>query len=132
MKRKMLVECLEIAHKNATPDKHPQYYNYLHFSFVIQNNKILEWGTNRKSSPLTHLGYADYTKMHSEVDCYYKAKGLLEKNVPFEVVNIRLNRNHLIRHSNPCRCCFGFLKNMGCKRIYFSTNIGNFAVMDLT
>lgn len=131
MKRKILYECLEIARRNNTPEKHPQWGFYHHFSFIISDNKILEWGTNRSSQPLTYLGYDSYTKMHSETDAYFKAKGLMrKKQQTFEVVNIRLNKSNRIKMSNPCKCCFTFLKNMGCKKIWFTTNIDSFASLD--
>jgi hypothetical protein len=125
MKRKVLGVCLETAndylHKHVEP--------YCHFSFIVQNNKIIEWGTNRCASPLTFLGYPVHSKMHSEVDAYFKAKGILGKG-PFEVVNIRLTKTAMIRNSRPCRCCFEFLRGLECKRIWFTTNLGNFARMD--
>ena len=129
MKRKMIEECLKIALKHNTPEKHQEWGYYHHFSFVIQNGKILEWGKNRRGSPLLYLGYQPYTKMHSEVDAYFKAKGILDKIKRFEVINIRLDKYNIIRRSEPCRCCSAFLRNLGCYRIWFSTNIGNFACM---
>ena len=127
MKRKTLNNCLVLSLKNNTPEKHPQWDCYHHFSFLITKGKILEWGTNRASSALTQLGYAGHTKMHSEVDCYFKAKGILDKDSSFEIVNIRLTRTNRIANSTPCRCCSAFLKSVGCKRIWFTTSIDNFA-----
>lgn len=127
MKRKLLNQCLNIALKNNTPIKHPQWKCYHHFSFIIQKNKIVDWGTNRESPPLTYLGYDTYTKMHSEVDAYFKAKGIMDKREDFEVVNIRLTNTHSIRESAPCKCCFAFLENLGCKKVWFTTEIGKFA-----
>ena len=127
MKRKLIEECLKIALKNNTPNKHSEWDHYHHYSFVIVNSKILEWGKNRRGSPLLHLGFPAYSKMHSEIDAYFKAKGLMDKREKFEVINIRLTKTNIIRHSEPCKCCFAFLKNLGCQRVWFSTNIGNFA-----
>lgn len=125
MKRKILDNCLQIAMQNNI--KHPEWDHYHHFSFIIQNNAIVEWGTNRPSSPMILLGYPPYTKMHSEVDAYFKAKGLMQKGVGFEVVNVRLTKTYRIRASDPCKCCFGFLRNLGCKRVWFTTNMTTFA-----
>jgi len=126
MKRKTLLQCLTIAVKN-NPD-HPERDCYRHFSFIIQNHKILEWGTNRRSSPLTFLGFPSHSKMHSEVDACYKAKGIMSKD-DFEVVNIRLSKKNNIKESQPCKCCYAFLKHLGCKKIWFTTTTGNFAVI---
>jgi tRNA(Arg) A34 adenosine deaminase TadA len=126
MKRKLLLECLSIATKNNP--KHPESDCYRHFSFIIQKNKIVTWGTNRRSSPLTFLGYPAYSKMHSEIDAYYKAKGIMDRT-GFEVINIRLTKSNNLKESTPCKCCYAFLKHLGCNRIWFSTSMGNFAVI---
>jgi len=122
MKKKLLAECLNIAIKNNTPLKHPQWDCYKHFSFIIQNNKIIEWGTNRQGSAMIYLGYAPYQKIHSEVDAYFKARGIMDRNKPFEVINIRLNKTSHLKVSNPCKCCLAFLNHLGCKRIWYSTD----------
>ena len=119
--------CLDIAFKNNTPLKHPEWNHYHHFSFIVQDSKIVGFGTNRCSSPLTFLGYADHTKMHSETDAYFKCKGILEKDKRFEMVNIRLTNTNKIASSQPCKCCSAFLSNMKCTKIWFTTNINKFA-----
>ena len=81
---------------------------------------------NRRSSPLSLLGYADHSKMHSEIDAYFKAKGLI-RNESFEVVNIRLTKTSRVASSKPCSCCYEFLRKTGAKKIYFTTNINSFA-----
>lgn len=128
MKRKVLSECLSIAIKHNTPD-HPEWDCYHHFSFLIQRNKIVTFGMNRRSSPLTHLGFESHTKMHSEIDVCYKAKGIMDKSQDFEVVNVRLTKGNRIKESSPCKCCYAFLKHLGCKRIWFTTRMGGFAVI---
>ena len=127
MKKKIINECLNIALKHNTPIKHPQWDCYKHFSFIIQKNKIVDWGTNRMGSSMTFLGYEPHQKIHSEVDAYFRARGIMNKSNTFEVVNIRLNKSNHMRSSNPCKCCFAFLKNLGCKRIHFSTDLEEFA-----
>ena len=66
MKKKVLKECLEIAFKHTNPN-HPQYGNYMHFSFYVQDNKIVGWGTNKTGNAQTCMGYPKYSKIHSEV-----------------------------------------------------------------
>ena len=127
MKRRILNNCLDIALKNNNALNHPQWDYYHHFSFIISTSgKIVEWGVNRRSSPLSLLGYADHSKMHSEIDAYFKAKGLI-RNEKFDVVNIRLTKTSRVASSKPCACCFGFLKKTGARKIYFTTNINSFA-----
>lgn len=124
MRKRILKQCLDIAIKNNTEEKHPEWGNYHHFSFIIQDNKIVEWGVNRVGDPLTHFGYSPLSKIHAENDAMRKAKGILDKNKPFECVNIRLSKQNELKVSAPCECCYNFLKILGCKKAYFTTPVG--------
>jgi tRNA(Arg) A34 adenosine deaminase TadA len=128
MKKKLLSLCLNIALQNNS--KHPEFGFYHHFSFVIQDNAICDWGVNRKREPMQYLGYQTHTKMHSEVDAYFKARGLLDKGKNFDVINIRLTKTNKIVRSDPCPCCFSFLRKAGARKIFFTTSLGNFASMN--
>lgn len=111
--------------------KHPELGNFMHYSFIVQNNKIIEWGTNRRVCPAKHFGYnkkctdVDFVpKRHSELDVYFKARGLLNKTKPFEIINIRLNKKGQLKLSKPCSCCYELLKALGCKNFYYSSAVG--------
>jgi len=119
MKRKLLYECVERAYEYLT--KHPQYNCYKHYSFIIQNNKIVGFGMNRVGTPLTI--YKDHCKIHSETDAYFQVKGIMDK-AEFDVVNIRMDKQGSLKNSKPCLCCYNFLKNCGCRNIWFSNEIG--------
>lgn len=123
MKNTIIRHCLKIAQKKNNPEDHPRWGFFTHYSFIIQDNKLLEWGMNRTGDPYI-LGYHPDSFIHSETDAYRKAKGLLDPKKPFEVLNIRLNKNNELRNSKPCPCCYGFIKAMGASKIYFSTDIG--------
>jgi len=124
MRKRILKECLRIARSKCNPESHPEYYNYIHFSFIIQNNKIIEYGFNRPGPPLDGFGYPDFGKIHSENDAYRKARGILDSQKPFDIINIRLNKGGDLRVSKPCSCCHSFLKVVGCRNVYFSTECG--------
>lgn len=126
MNKRILKKCLQIARSNLTKHNEP----YRHFTFIVIKNIIIEWGTNRRGEPLTFLGYDKHTKIHSEVDAYFKGKGLMGKE-PFEAINIRLAKNGELKNSRPCRCCTQFLKGFKCKRIWFTTHLDGFARIDL-
>lgn len=126
MKKRILNNCLTTAVAKLPNHNEP----YCHYTFIVQDNRIVSDGVNRKASPLTFLGYESHTKMHSEVNAYFRAKRI-DKKASFEAVNIRLTRTGAIRNSKPCKCCFGFLKGLGCKRIWFTTNLENFASMEI-
>lgn len=116
---------MQIAIEKNTPDSHPQWGHYHHISFIVQGNKILEYGFNRSGEPIPGFGYnKDFGKIHSETDAYRKAKGLLDTSKHFDVVNIRLNKASFFKLSKPCRCCYHFLSAVGCRNVYFSTEKG--------
>jgi len=121
MNKKILEQCLLIAKENNAPNLHPQWLYYKHYSFIIQNNEIIDWGTNRKGSAITILGYPNYSKIHSEFDAFRKAKGLLKKNKKFEIINIRLSKTSTLKNSRPCKCCSSYLHNMGCHEVWYTT-----------
>jgi hypothetical protein len=121
MRKLLLRDCLRIAKdKNSG---HPEK-TFRHFTFIIQGNKLVEYGYNRTHDPLTQYGYPSWSKVHSENTAYKKAKGLLNKDIPFEAVNIRLTKGGKLKLSQPCPCCFNYLKTCGCHSIYFSTTTG--------
>ncbi len=126
MKKILLLQSLQIAKK-----KLPQHNQdrFLHWSFIVQRNKILDYGTNCNLVPPVHQGYHQLKptpKTHSEVRAYHKARGLLDHSLPWEMINIRLNNRGLERNSSPCCCCYSILKDLGCSGFYFSTTAGVF------
>ena len=66
----------------------------------------------------------EFGKIHSETDAYKKARGILNPDTHFDMINIRLNKQNMLRLSKPCACCFGFLQSLNCKSIYFTTDTG--------
>lgn len=123
MKSSILQECIRIAQKHNTPESHPEWGKFHHFSFIVQDNKIVEWATNKAHTPLTRFGYPAGSKLHAETEAYRKAKGLLNPRKSWECVNVRLLRDNTPRLSAPCSCCYNFLDILGCKKVYFTTDI---------
>lgn len=95
---------------------------FQHFTFIIQENKVIGYGMNRKGDPSKMFGYPDYANIHSESDAFRRCRVDIKKD--FSVVNVRLNRFGDFRNSKPCECCYGFLDSLGVKEIYFTTDIG--------
>ncbi len=128
MNRKILRDCLRIAREKNRPDIHPEWKNFHHYAFIIQNNKIIEMGFNRSihKGGVRHLGYSEESKIHAEVDAYFKAKGHpdFDKDSYFEIINIRLNKKSEMRISKPCACCHNFLTGLGAKTCHFTTDVG--------
>lgn len=120
MKRRLLGDCVQDAIQSM--NKHPDRKGYLHFSYIVQNNSIIGKGYNRKSNPLP--GYPSYGKLHSEPDAYAQCKGLLQKNQPWSMINVRLSKLGELKISKPCICCHSFLKRLECKEVWFTTPLG--------
>lgn len=124
MKKSLIHHALKTA--IAHIENHAQYKFYLHYTFIVQNNRIVEWGTNTSQEPKKHFGYHSRVacpKMHAEIEAYKKAKGLLGKK-PFEAINIRLTRSGECRMSKPCKCCHSILRELGCSKFWYSSEIG--------
>jgi tRNA(Arg) A34 adenosine deaminase TadA len=123
MKKQLLRDCLQRARiKN---EKHPRWGHMHHFTFVIQRAKILEYGVNRVGPAPVGRGYPrEFSNIHSEVSAWRKASGLINPSYPIDIVNIRLNKQHVIRMSKPCDCCFGFLQALNCRAVYYTTDNG--------
>lgn len=131
MKKSLITEAVAIS--RSKNDLHPEYGRFCHFSFVIQNNKIIEYGGNHSGQPRIHYGYNKKVrskswrpKTHAEASAYFKARGLLEKNKFFEIINIRLSKQGELRNSKPCDCCAEFLTALGCRCFYFSSSNNSF------
>lgn len=128
MKKSTIQKCLKVAIEHNTPKHHPQWGDFQHFSFVIKDNKIIEWSTNYSGQPLIFKGYQDHQKIHSEIMAFRRARKLLGKDLgEFEMLNIRLSRQNKLRGSKPCECCDRWLRDSGCKRIIYSTD-DNFCI----
>ena len=124
MKNSIINECLKTARNEISG--HPEFSTngYLHWSFIVQNNKIIGKGKNKiGKSRFTGFGYSPLSKIHSEVDVYCKVKGILNRE-NFNILNIRLNKLGQLRLSKPCPCCTRFLIFMGCTVVYYTTDNG--------
>ena len=127
IKKNILNECLRTAREKHGPT-HPSWgHKAVHYSFVVQGNKILEVGVNRPdASPPIHYGYPAYADTHSELDAWRKARGILEDK-KWEIVNIRLLQeipDYPLADAAPCNACMLFLMDRNCRRFYFSTSTG--------
>jgi tRNA(Arg) A34 adenosine deaminase TadA len=130
MKRSILNECLRIARGKHGPS-HPAWgQKAVHYSFVVQDNKILEMGVNRPgASPPVHYGYPQYADIHSEIDAWRKARGILEDK-EWEIVNIKLLKEpplYPVADAAPCTHCEIMLIYLGCTNLYFTTASGGIA-----
>ena len=118
MKKKLLKQCVILARKEY--DKHSSKFR--HWTFVVQENKIIGWATNTKvDTPLFFLGYKDFQHVHSEPMALKRTWGLINHKKYFSVVNIRLLANKELAMAKPCEVCFPFLIACGAREIIWST-----------
>jgi tRNA(Arg) A34 adenosine deaminase TadA len=120
MSKRLYHQCLQIAKKNI----HRCTETNNHFSFIIQDNKIIAWGFNRRGRVHKKLGYNWYSNIHSEVDAFKRAKRLLDASNHWYIINIRLNNLLQSMTSSPCSCCYNFLQFLGCTKVLFSVEEG--------
>lgn len=126
MKKSLLRDAMNIALKKL--DNHHEKYK--HWTFIVQHNRIVDWATNNSGTSPLVLRYKKLgkdksfmPKTHAELAAWKKSKGIMD-NGPFEAINIRLSKKGQMLISAPCICCYGFLKEMGCSSVYFTTKSG--------
>lgn len=127
MKKSLLDHALKIARDKL--GSHPQLAHFPHYSFVVQNNQIVEWALNTTLEPPRHYGYhrsddeSFRPKYHSETLAYRRARGLIGDK-DFEIINIRLNKAGAVRLSRPCKPCYELMSVLGCRCFYYSSEVG--------
>jgi len=128
MKKKLLSEAVRTARARIANQNHPQYNFFIHYTFVVVNKRLMGFGVNREGRPFYDgFGYHKTSKIHSEADAYNKYKGLIKSD--FSVINLRFNRQGMLRMAKPCDCCTAFLIAVNCSTAIYSTRTGSFAKM---
>ena len=106
---------------------------YFHTTTVFNKNKILAIGVNdyNRSHPLAvkykkKEVWNDYSpSIHSELSAILKLG--LEDCSDLTFFNIRVDKFGNICNSKPCSGCSELLKQIGFKKLYYSTNNLNYA-----
>ena len=124
MRNRIIQQCLSVAQKNNAAGRHKDNTRFLHYTFIVQRNRVLGYGMNHPGEPAIHLGYPKTSKIHSEIDAFRRCKHALILGVKFEALNIRLSKNGELRISKPCPCCSTFLREIGCHVVVYSTDVG--------
>jgi hypothetical protein len=120
VKKSVLFDCLRMA--NQSLEDHQDQFK--HFSFVIQENRIVALGKNRYTLHTKVRGYPSNAKIHSEVSALKRAHLNGKSGKKFSLVNIRINRFREFRRSKPCSCCEFYLRLFGCKEVWYTTYSG--------
>lgn len=125
MNNKRIEKSIRIANQLVnTTTSNPQ-----HFSFIFKRNKLLVIGqnnmdiTNPKAIKFAKLFGAQKPKkfpfIHSEVDAISKLWSKVYIDRSLHLINLRLNRFHLLRNSKPCVDCNLVIKGLGLNLTYF-------------
>ena len=124
MKQTLLRESLRFSiEKMRKLDRRSMPKN-CHFSFIVVNNRILEWGTNRYQSIPKHWGYdVTFQGLHSEMSAYIRGSGLI-LNKPFSLINVRFSNFMHLKLSKPCPDCTRMMTSLGCTECVYTTPNG--------
>lgn len=134
MKKSLLFEALKLSLKGL--DSHPQYDNFIHFTYFVVDNQIVSNGVNCSHEPDKRWGYHGLSlllgdsfkpKLHSELNCLRRCRSNIRGAT---AINVRLSKKGEPRQSCPCEACFNVLKVVGIKKVYFTTS-SNWACMDI-
>jgi deoxycytidylate deaminase len=132
------IHYINIAKEVAKLSNYPKY----HLGCIaVYNNTIISSGYNsNKSHPLqdrlSQKYHPDYnnpqfvSKLHAEISCLskiYKNKKIKWCKVKLYIARINDSENHDDKTllAKPCIVCMNFIKNIGIKEVYYTTNDDN-------
>jgi deoxycytidylate deaminase len=131
MNEKRFNRLIEIA-KALRPLNHNN--RCYHVTCILKKNKILSIGINNSKTHTRNLQFDYFAKngtdlrrevgLHSEISAIIR--GGREDYSDCVFVNIRINSEGKLLYSAPCRGCRSCLYQTGYKRLYYSTNSGEF------
>lgn len=105
-----------------------------HTTFILKKNKIQKIGINNDKTHPANLKYRyegkDGTDIRRFVGVHSELSAILkygkEDCSDCVFINVRIDRNGDTAISKPCMGCQDLLKQVGFKRLFFSTENGNF------
>jgi deoxycytidylate deaminase len=103
-----------------------------HVTTIFDKNKLISIGSNNYNK--THPISLKYMKkeiwgnyipsIHSELSAILKLGE--EDCSDYLFFNVRIDKNNQINNSHPCSGCEEMMRQIGFKRLFYSTNIGSF------
>lgn len=90
-------------------------------ALVVKKNRVLSVGYN---NPKTHpLAKTKMRQLHAEVAaCIRCSKDELRGA---EIIVVRARRDHKVGMAQPCEACDTFIRNVGIRRVYYTTDSPN-------
>ena len=104
---------------------------YKHFSFIVDGQTIFSIGFNNttKTHPLAQKYGHRFASTHSEINALAKFPYAIRLLRNYDMVNVRLNKNGVVRLAKPCIHCQQLLMAFNISNIYYSTNAGSFEIL---
>ncbi len=133
---KILQKSLEIASALfPIRYKNRESYEFFHYSFAWERNKLLAIGTNNQNyeSPkalqfakrFNVKNFKKYPYLHSEVDMLSRLFGRYYVDGRLKVVNLRLNRWSELKMARPCESCQKIFNALDVDKIWYSDDNGD-------
>jgi len=116
----MIEGLIKIAEEAANKTDHKQRVG----AVIFKGKRIISVGRNYKSRSLRRVtpGMQRYpTSVHAEMDAIIKAKTDLKG---YNILVVRINSFGQMRLAKPCDHCYTYIKHVGLRHIYYSTNDG--------
>jgi deoxycytidylate deaminase len=102
--------------------------HWKHYSFIVRCNTVYSIGWNQpyKTHPLAkRFGYKFHC-IHSELHSILKFNEPVVKLCKYTLVNVRLNKDRVVRLSKPCEVCQRLLVAFPFSEVWYSTNSSSF------
>lgn len=105
-----------------------------HTTFIIRKSRIQKIGTNAKKTHPINLQYKYYgndgTDIRATVGVHSELSAVLkygkEDCSDCTFINVRIDKNGKTAISKPCLGCQSLLRQVGFKKVYYSTNLNSF------
>lgn len=124
MKKTVLRECLRQAMDSVFTHPRVEKSFYLHYTYVVQRNKVLGRGTNIGTEPPIHYGYSEHQIVHSEINAYIRNRSFIDTSKKFYAINISVSKTLRLRDAKPCIHCECMLRELGFSGVYYTTQKG--------
>lgn len=108
--------------KKATEEANKVKERYRVGAIVFKGKRILSRGCNtyQKSAKKLHPKFTRWpNSIHAEVDAILKAHRNLKGA---SILVVRINKAGELRNAKPCAHCMLYLKHVGIRKVYYSTN----------
>lgn len=102
--------------------------HWKHVSIILDGKTPVSYGFNHpyKTHPIGYKYLHRYHSLHSEVHAIVSYKGKVSDFKRLSILNIRLDRDGIVKMSRPCCNCLPLLLNLGFKQIFFTNKDGDF------